>query len=97
MIAKTIFDGVIINRMIAVIISVRTPRLVAVIHAIPVVVPGREPKSGHAQFFQIRKMIDDSAKIAAMISARIFAIGGGGGSTGGNVVRSDRRRQNDPA
>ena len=39
-ITETIFYGVIINGVVAVIISVRTPRLIAVIHAIPVVVPG---------------------------------------------------------
>ncbi len=56
-IAEAIFDGVVIDRVIAVVVSVWTPGLVAAIHAIPVVVPGSQPECSDAEIFQIRKLL----------------------------------------
>src|SRR5436305_13696507 len=48
---EAIFDAVIINRVIAVIIGARTPGLVARRHADPVVIPRRQPQRRHAELF----------------------------------------------
>ena len=73
-ISKVIFDAIVINRAVTVIRSIRAPGLIAIIHAVPVVVPRRQPQRGHAQVFEILKMIDDAAKIAPVIRAWVASI-----------------------
>ena len=73
-VAETIFNGVIIDRVIAVIVRVRTPRLSAPIETVPVVVPGRQSESGDAEILEIWELIDDAAQIAAMKRARVVSI-----------------------
>ena len=73
-IAKAIFDRVVIDRVIAVIVSIRAPGLIATIHAVPVVVPRRQPQCSDAELFEIRQMVDDAAQVAAMKRAWIVAI-----------------------
>src|SRR2546425_6382729 len=68
------------------IIGVWTPGLIAGVHSIPVVVPGSQPQSGYAEVFEVLKVVDDAAQIAAMISARIPAIVGGGRTSGRLIV-----------
>ncbi len=49
------------------VVSIWTPGLIAVVHSIPVVMPGSKPKRGDAEIFEIGKAIDDAAQIAAVI------------------------------
>ena len=72
-ITKVIFYAVVIDCVVAVIVGIWTPRLVTGINTIPVVVPRCQPHRRDSQLFQIRKVIDDAAKITTMIRARVAA------------------------
>src|SRR2546423_5951115 len=72
--AEVVFDSVVIYRAVAMIKSVRTPRMVASVHAVPVVVPRGEPDCRHSQISQVRQVIDDTANVAAVIGARISSV-----------------------
>src|SRR3989442_4946177 len=69
-----IFYTVVIDRVIAMIVGIRAPGLIAGVHAIPVVVPGCQPQRGYSQLLEIGKMIDDAAKVAPVISAWVAAV-----------------------
>ena len=86
-IAKAIFDRVIIDRVVAVIVSAWTPGTIAVVHAVPIVVPGIQPERSHAKVLEIAELIDNAAQIAAMKGARILSIVGGGRRIGRRIVR----------
>src|SRR4030095_549981 len=56
------------------IIGVWTPELVALVYAIPVVVPGSQPDCGNAEIFQVGQVVDHPSKIATVIGARILPV-----------------------
>ena len=61
-----ILDAIIIYRVIAVIIRIRAPRLVALVGLVRVVVPRRQPNRGDAELLQIIEMIGDAFEIPAV-------------------------------
>ena len=79
--AEMFFDTIKVDRAITMIIgdlsfgSVRFVRILfALVEVIDVVVPRRQPNRRHPEFFQIRKMVDDSLKIAAVVVTWFRAI-----------------------
>src|SRR5882762_8329799 len=73
-VAKMIFNAVVIDGVIAVVISIWAPGLIALIDAVPVVIPGSQPQGGNTKLFQVRKMIDHATQIATVIGTWVVSI-----------------------
>ena len=61
------------------VVSIWTPRFIANVYAVPVVIPGSQPQSGYPKVLEVLQVIDDAAQIAnaagvAAIGAVFFAI-----------------------
>src|SRR5258705_7473890 len=73
-VAKMIFNAVVIDCVITMVISIRAPGLIALIDSIPVVIPRSQPQGGDTKLLQVRKMIDHTAQIATVIGSWIVPI-----------------------
>src|SRR5438876_6529918 len=73
-VAEAIFNCVIVYGVIAVIVGIWTPGLVAGVYSVPIVVPGCQPECSHAEVFEVRKVIDNAAQITAVKCPWIPAI-----------------------
>src|SRR6266481_3367788 len=73
-VAKMIFNAVVIDCVITMVISIRAPGLIALIDAVPVVIPRSQPQGGNTEFLQVRKMIDHTAQIATVIGTWVVSI-----------------------
>ena len=62
--AEVVFDGVLVNRAIAVIVG----------GGVVVVIQRRKPQRGHPEVLQVRQMLLDALQIAAMIGLRTSAV-----------------------
>ena len=72
---EVLLDAVEIDRAVAVVIrDCLTVVLLALVQMVDVVVNRREPDGGHPEIFQIGKVLDDPAEIAAVVIARLRAI-----------------------
>src|ERR1051326_2719111 len=84
---EAILDGVIVDRMIAVVVRVWAPRFIATVYAIPVVVPRCEPECCDAEIFQVGQLVDYAAQVTAVKAAWVVAIVGFGWRVFRIVVR----------
>src|SRR5262245_32230344 len=73
-IAESILNLVKVDSVIAVIVGVWTPWLVAFIKAVPVVVPGTQPQCRNAEVLEIWQVIDDAAQITAVIRTQVCSV-----------------------
>ncbi len=64
--AEMVLDRVMVHCVVAVVVRVGTPGLVAFVHAVEVVVPGGEPQRRDPQLLKVGEMIDNPAQVAAM-------------------------------
>src|SRR6267142_2394462 len=76
-VSEMIFNAVVIDGVITMVISVRAPGFIALIDAVPVVVPRSQPQGGDTKLLQVRKIIDHAPQIATVIGAWILTIIGG--------------------
>ena len=86
-VAEAVFDGVVIDGVVAVVVGVRAPRVLAAVEAVPVVVPRRRPDGGDAEVFEVGQAVDDAAQVAAVPRARVAAVVGLGRRVRGRVAR----------
>src|SRR6516225_4859723 len=61
-----VLDGVMIDRVVAMVVGVGAPRLAALVKSVVVVVPGGQPECGNAQLLKIGQSLDDAAQVAAV-------------------------------
>src|SRR5215217_3943227 len=73
-VAEAVFNCVIIDRVITVVVRVWTPRLSAAVYAVPVVVPGGQPERRYTELFEICKVVNDAPQVAAMKATRVVSI-----------------------
>src|SRR2546423_614881 len=73
--AEVLFDSVEVNRAVAVEACGRSALLLLdLVGVVDVVVPGREPDGCDAQLFQVRQVVDDSLKVAAVVVELVRAV-----------------------
>src|SRR6266480_4663253 len=73
-VSKMIFNAVVIDGVITMVISIGAPGFIALINAVPIVIPWSQPYGGHSQILEVLKMVDNASQIATVIGAWIIPI-----------------------
>src|SRR6266550_3198212 len=73
-VSKMIFNAVVIDGVITMVISIGAPGFIALINAVPIVIPWSQPQGRDTKLLQVRKMIDYTPQITSVIGAWIVAI-----------------------
>src|SRR6266850_140794 len=73
-VSKMIFNAVVIDGVITMVISIGAPGFIALINAVPIVIPWSQPQGRDTKLLQVRKMIDYAPQITSVIGAWIVPI-----------------------
>lgn len=69
-----ILHAVVIDRMVTVIIGIRTPWFIALTRFVRIVIPRGEPNGRNAKFFQVRNAFGDPFEITTVPRPRVLSI-----------------------